>query len=136
MTYRNPSDDRAGEAERDRREAEALLSGMSNRRRSTLVLVAFFVVLGTALAIGGIFVYRSMKTPPLPPPPPLNPLIALCTGSGGNLKMEPCCGEDYPGTCAPGPFGCAPNARHACVICDCPASQCFDVDAGCIKSPY
>jgi hypothetical protein len=135
MTYRNPSDDRADEAERDRREAGALLSGMTNRRRSTVTLVAFLAVLGTALAVGGLIVYRSTQKP-ASSAPALNPLTLLCTKSGGNLKMEPCCGEDYPGTCAPGPFGCAPSARHACVICDCPASQCFDVDAGCIKSPY
>ncbi|MFH1522780.1 MAG: hypothetical protein ABIE43_03090 [Patescibacteria group bacterium] len=51
----------------------------------------------------------------------------LCINSGGTVSTGLCCQSagDFPGSCAIGACGCAPEYSHEVKICDCGEDKCF-----------
>jgi len=51
-----------------------------------------------------------------------------CLEAGGTVTTASCCesAEDFPGNCAIGACGCAPEYSHSVKICNCGEGKCFD----------
>jgi hypothetical protein len=132
MAYREPGVDREQD-EDDRREVEALLAGVRRRRRTMLVALG---ALGAALVVAGVVFLPHTRKSPEAREVLHDPGEDVCTRSGGRVAHRNCCAGDYPGTCAPGAFGCNPRVQVPCLVCECGQGRCFDVDAGCVgESP-
>jgi hypothetical protein len=133
MGYRDPSDDRRDETERDRQEAAALLAGMNKRRGQILVVVA---ILGAVLIVGGFLAYPAIVESTRPH---VDSEEELCTKSGGKLTEESSCDEDFATTClckdctgGPGSSYCPPTRQQPHKACECPRSLCWNANKGCI----
>jgi hypothetical protein len=66
-------------------------------------------------------------------PPDAGP-ADLCLATGGQIETRLCCTTtgDYPGLCAVGACGCAPENSHDVSACICPGLTCFLPDRGCV----